>query len=188
MAGCKLQSNITKTSCQYAVAGIKGIYLINYDGANEYTFDKEDKSGFITTIKLTDSAKAYQVDFVDNTASFSDELAQNGNGGKYRTHTLNFTLSEYDYTILNEGNALSLGKFTAVVVDKNNRVVILGRNNGLTATSFNYASGAADADANGWTVVMAGTELEIGPLLKDESVIKTLTGVAASGQSLNIVD
>lgn len=168
---CKLTSNITKESCQYSVAGVRAIYLFNYDSANDYTFGTE---GEIETITLANEAKAYKVDYVNNTASFSDELAENGNGGKYRTHTLNFTLSDYDYTILNQGDALSLGKFTAVVADKSGRVVMLGRTNGLSATSFNYASGAADADANGWTVVMAGTEIEIGRLLKDESVIASV--------------
>lgn len=172
--GCKLTQNITKANCQYAIAGIKAVYLINYDSENDYTFGADDKKDVISAIKLANAAKAYKVDFIDNTASFTDELAQNGNGGKYRTHTLNFTLSEYDYTILNEGDALSLGKFTGVIVDKNNRVIMLGRNNGLSATSFNYASGAADADANGWTVVMAGTEMEIGRLLESEDVIKSV--------------
>ena len=51
---------------------------------------------------------------------------------------------------------------------------MLGRNNGLSATAFNYASGAADADAYGWTVTMAGTEIEMGRLLKDESVISAI--------------
>lgn len=170
--GCKLTSNITKENCNYSVAGIKALYLYNYDSENTYTADPDTAA--ITAITLADSAKAYKVDFVENTASFSDELAVNGNGGKYRTHTANFTLSEYDYNILNQGDALSLGKFTAVVVDKSGRVVVLGRTNGLSATAFNYASGAAEADANGWTVTMAGTEMEIGRLLESESVIKAI--------------
>lgn len=169
--GCKLTSNITKANCQYSVAGVKAVYLFNYDSKNAYTIDTD---GVITGITLTGTEKAYKVDFIQNTASFSDELAQNGNGGKYRTHTLNFTLSEYDYNILNQGDALSLGTFTAVVVDKSGRVVMLGRNNGLNSTAFNYASGAADADANGWTVTMAGTEKEIAPLLTDAKVIETI--------------
>lgn len=170
--GCKLTSNITKENCNYSVAGIKALYLYNYDSENTYTADPDTAA--ITAITLADSAKAYKVDFVENTASFSDELAVNGNGGKYRTHTANFTLSEYDYNILNQGDALSLGKFTAVVVDKSGRVVVLGRTNGLSTTAFNYASGAAEADANGWTVTMAGTEMEIGRLLESESVIKAI--------------
>lgn len=169
--GCKLTANITKENCQYSVAGVKSVYLFNHNSKNAYTIGSD---GAITAITLAGTEKAYKVDFIQNTASFSDELAQNGNGGKYRTHTLNFTLSEYDYNVLNQGDALSLGTFTAVVVDKSGRSVILGRNNGLNATAFNYASGAADADANGWTVTMAGTEKEIGPLLEDASVIEAI--------------
>ncbi|GAB6011910.1 hypothetical protein [Viscerimonas tarda] len=168
--GCKLQANITKENCQYSVAGVKALYLFNYNSANAYQFE----DGAIETITLANEDEAYKIDFVEGSASWSDELAVNGNGGKYRTHTVNFTLSEYNYQLLNQGDALSLGKFTAVVVDKSGRVVVLGRNNGLSATSFNYASGAADADANGWTTVLAGTETEIGKLLKDESVIASI--------------
>lgn len=170
---CKLTSNITKENCNYDVAGVKAVYLYNYDSGNTYT--PANPVGVpITAITLADDAKAYSIAFIENTASWTDEIAVNGNGGKYRTHTLNFTISDYDYQVLNQGDALSLGRFTAVVVDKKGNTVVLGRNNGLTATSFNYASGAADADANGWTVVLAGTEMEIGPKLEDENVIKSI--------------
>ena len=81
--GCKLTSNITKENCNYSVAGIKALYLYNYDSENTYTVDPATEA--ITAITLAGSAKAYKIDFVDNTASFSDELAVNGNGGKYRT-------------------------------------------------------------------------------------------------------
>ena len=174
MAGCKLTSNIKKDYCGYAVAGVKSVYLINHDSDVKYTFGTGDKAQEITAIEMPDVTKAYKVEFVRNTASFSDELAENGNGGKYRTHTVNFSIDQYDYNLLNEGDALSLGKYTAIVVDKSGRTVILGRLNGLSATAFNYASGAAEADAIGWTVTMAGTETEIGPLLESESVIKDI--------------
>lgn len=170
MSNCKLTQNITKKSCAYDVAGVVALYLMNHDRATEYTTEE----GLITAIALPEDEKAYKVDFENNTASFTDELAEGGNGGKFRTHTLNFTIGNLDYKRLNEGDAISLGKFTAVVVDKNGKCFVLGRNNGLSATSFNYESGAADADAKGWVVVMAGTELEIAPFLKDENVVKTI--------------
>ena len=169
--GCKLTANITKENCRYMLAGVKALYLFNYNAANTYEIEEDT----IKTITLPNGEKAYRIDFTDGSASWSDELAVNGNGGKYRTHTVNFTLSEYNHNLLNQGDALSLGKFTAVVVDKSGRTVILGRNNGLSASSFNYASGAADADANGWTTVLAGTEMEIGKLLKDEAVVSSIT-------------
>lgn len=177
MSGCKLKSAITKGNCQYTAAGIRALYLYNYDSSNSYTQATETDA--ITEIKLANDAKAYKVEFIESTASFTDDLAQGGNGGKYRTHTLNFSLDKYDYDLLNEEEALSLGKFTAVVVDKSGRCIVLGRLNGLSANSFNYASGAADADAIGWTVVMAGTELETGRLLESEEVIKAVTEAPA---------
>lgn len=169
--GCKLTSNITKEACQYSVAGVKAIYLINQDAKHGYTIDAD---GAISAITLDGNEKAYKIDFAQNSASFSDELAVNGNGGKYRTHTLNFTLSEYSYNVLNQGDKLSLGTFSAVVVDKSDRAIVLGRLNGMNATAFNYASGAAEADANGWTVTMAGTEKEIARLLTNASVIESV--------------
>lgn len=184
--GCKLTANINKENCQYTVAGVKAIYLINYDAANKYQFKDEGTQTEINTITLAGDAKAYKIEYIDNTASWSDELAVNGNGGKYRTHTLNFTLSNYSYEFLNHDEALSLGKFTAIVVDRSGRAVVIGRHNGLSATAFNYASGAAEADALGWTVTMAGTEIEMGRLLSDESVVSSLVDTT-SAQSVNIV-
>lgn len=172
--GCKLTTNIKKGNCAYSVAGVKSIYLINYGAISDC---KMDADGAIETLALTTGESAYKVEFIENTASFTDDLAVNGNGGKYRTHTVNFTLNEYDYKMLNQGDNLSLGKFIAVIVDKSvngGRAIMLGRNNGLSATAFNYASGAADADANGWTVTMAGTEIEIGRLLKGAALLESL--------------
>jgi len=174
MAGCKLTSNITKDNCVYNVAGIVALYLINYMRGIKYT----ETDGKITAIALDEGVEgdleAFKVDFEKNTASISDDLAEGGNGGKYRTHTVNFTVSNYEYIALNQGDALSLGKFIAVVVDKNGQTFMLGRGNGLDATSFNYASGAADADASGWTVVLAGTEKEIMRPLESESVVTAI--------------
>ena len=173
--GCKLQASITKKNCSYTVAGVKALYLYNYDAATKYEFETEgNEKSAIKTITLAEGEKAFKLDFIEGTASWSDDLAVNGNGGKYRTHTVNFTLNQYDHDLLNQGDALSLGRFVAIVVDKTGRSIVLGRNNGLSATSFNYASGAADADANGWTTVMAGTECEIGKLLSAETVITAI--------------
>lgn len=169
MANCKLTQNISKKFCEYDVAGIAAIYLINH----ERDLGKTDPvTGELT--EFSAEATAYKVDFADNTASFADELAEGGNGAKYRTHTLNFSIGSDGYKALNaEKDALSLGKFIAIVVDKNDNRFMLGRTNGLSATSFNYESGSADADAKGWTVVMAGTEKESAPSI-DKTVFDTI--------------
>lgn len=178
--GCKLTKNLGAKTCNYALAGMRGLYLANYyppvegdaaaEGAIAY---KIGDDGYIEKIALPTGETFYKVDIDDNTASFTDALLAGGNGGKYRQHTINAVLNQYDVDILNEGDALSLGKFIAVVVDKAGRVILLGRSNGLSAPAggFDYNSGAAEADATGWTVILQGTSTEIGKILKDETVV-----------------
>jgi len=180
MSGCKLTKSLDNKACDYAVAGARALYLANFHGAvdgeesvaNAIAY-QADSDGYIDTISLPTGEVFYRVDGADNTISFTDALLAGANGAKYRQHTVNAVLSQYDIDVLNEGDALSLGRFIAVVIDNAGRPVLLGRTGGLTAPAggFDYTSGAAEADATGWTIVLQGNSKEIAPLLKNESVI-----------------
>lgn len=188
MAGCKLTKSLEDKACRYSVAGARALYLANYypptedttatDNVIKYT---RNSDGLITNIALPADEKFYKINGSENTISFSDALLVGGNGGKYRQHTVNAVLNQYDVDVLNEGDALSLGKFIAIVVDKSGRIMVLGRVNGLTAPAggFDYNSGAADADASGWTMIQQGLSNEIAPLVETEDVI---TPIHESGQ------
>lgn len=178
--GCKLTKSLDNKECKYAIAGARALYLANFFGPTEgdtavenaivYTIGTD---GYVDKIVLPTGETFYKIDGADNTISFTDALLAGGNGGKYRQHTVNAVLNQYDIDVLNEGDALSLGRFIAVVIDNAGRPIILGRTSGLTAPAggFDYNSGAAEADATGWTLILQGTSMEIGPILKDESVI-----------------
>lgn len=180
MAGCKLTKSLDNKDCAYAVAGARALYLGNYYGPVEgaaavenaiaYTFDVD---GYIDTIMLPTGETFYKIDGADNTISFTDALLAGANGAKYRQHTVNAIINQYDIDVLNEGDALSLGRFIAIVVDNAGRPILLGRTSGLTAPAggFDYNSGAAEADANGWTLQLQGVSSEIAPILKSEAVI-----------------
>lgn len=181
--GCKLTKSLDNKFCEYAVAGVALMYLANYyppvdgaaavEGSIAYTTDED---GYLSNMTLPTGEKFYKLEGSANTISFSDELLTGGNGGKYRQHTANAVLNQYDVDILNEGDALSLGKFVAVVIDNAGRPIVLGRTSGLSAPAggFNYNSGAAAADATGWTVILQGISMEIGPILKSSALITPL--------------
>ena len=171
MSICRLTNNLEKKDCNYTLSGIRSVYLANFDPAIVYN---KNSDGIITAIELPEGETFYRIDPQNNSASWTDELAINSNGGKYRTHTLNISIAKYDTDLLNQADALSLGKFIAVVVDRTGRIVLLGGTNGLSATSFNYASGAAESDAGGWNGVFAGTASETAPLIENESIIAPL--------------
>jgi hypothetical protein len=179
---CKLTKSLNGKVCEYAVAGASQAWFANWyppitgatsvDGAISYRVDVD---GYIDKITFPGTEEFYEVLSSDNTLSFSDTLLAGGNGGKYRQHTVNAVLNQYDIDVLNEGDALSLGKFIVVVLDNAGRLVLLGRTSGLKAPAggFDYNSGAAEADATGWTLIQQGTSKEIAPLVKDLAVLTT---------------
>lgn len=180
MAGCKLTKSLDSKACEYTIAGVRAVYLANFhepvtgeaavDGAIAY---QTDADGYISKIMLPEGESFYKIEGKDSNTSFTDALLAGGNGGKYRQHTLNTVLDKLDVDVLNEGDALSLGKFVAIVIDNAGRIVILGRTNGLSAPAggFDYNSGTAEADATGWTTIFQGPSTEMGKLLKDATVI-----------------
>lgn len=183
MAGCKLTKSLDNKVCEYAVAGARALFLANHFApvagdapvANAIAY-KFDADGYIEGIYLPAGEHFYEIAGSDNTISFSDTLLAGGNGGKYRQHTANAVLNQYDIDVLNEGDALSLGRFIAVIIDNAGRIIVLGRTGGLSAPAggFDYNSGAAEADAIGWTVMLQGTSTEIAPLVLDPTVITPL--------------
>lgn len=180
---CKLTKSLDNKFCEYAIAGARALYLANFYGMTDGDEVVEDAiayvigtDGYVDKITLPTGEKFYKVQGSDGSISFTDTLLAGGNGGKYRQHTVNAVLNQYDIDVLNEGDALSLGRFVAVVIKNDGKAVILGRTSGLTAPAggFDYNSGAAEADATGWTIILQGTSMEIAPILKDESVITSI--------------
>lgn len=179
MSVCKLTQNLGNKKCAYALSGVSEAYLANYyppvdgtaavDGAIAY---KLDADGNIESIFLPTGESFFKIEGAENTTSYADALLVNGNGGKYRQHTLN-TVIEEDADVNKEGNAISLGRFIAVVVSKSGTIKVLGRTGGLSAPAggFDFASGAAEADATGWTTILQGASTEIAPTVASMSAI-----------------
>lgn len=180
MASCKITKSLNNRVCEYSVAGASRDYIANWyppvEGEAAVTNAiayKYDTDGYIEKITLPTGETFYEIAASDNTLSFADTLLVGGNGGKYRQQTVNAVLNQYDIDVLNEGDALSLGRFIHVIVDKAGKARVLGRTGGLSAPAggFDYNSGAAEADAIGWTLIHQGTSIEIAPILKDLSAI-----------------
>lgn len=166
MANCLINKSIMK-SCDYNIAGIERLYIANYDRKNTYT---QDTDGYITDITLANTGKFFEIEFVEETAYFQDDLVVS-NGNRHRNITLQVIVGKNTIDYLEQVEPLDLGKFVVVMVDKAGVCNLLGRLNGLTAASHNYASGTASGDANGWTLNLVGVQPEKHLLLSDEDVV-----------------
>lgn len=169
MANCLINKSIMK-SCDYNIAGIERLYIANYDRKHTYT---QDTDGYITEITLANSGKFFEIEFIEETAYFQDDLVVS-NGNRHRNITLQVVVGKNTIDYLEQVEPLDLDKFIVVMVDKAGKCNLLGRLNGLTAASHNYASGTASGDANGWTLQLTGVQPEKHLLLENEEVVASL--------------
>lgn len=177
---CKLTKGLDNKLCKYALAGVSEAYLANWfppvDGdasVEDMIAYKYDADGNLEGVFLPNGESFYRIVGAANSTSYGDVLLEGGNGTKYRQHTLNTIIEQNDLDIITEGDAISLGRFIAVVIDKSGMIKVLGRTGGLIAPAggFDYNSGAAEADATGWTTILQGSSTEIAPIVKDKTVI-----------------
>ena len=175
MALCKVTANIGDKECAYALSGVQNIMIANWypakfgtttspgSTANQIYYRTEaSPSTRIIKAYLPPGESFYPVALADDSGSFSDTLLAGANGNKYRQHTVNALLSNVQPDVLMQGDALSLGRFIAVAV-RDGVPYLLGRTSGLTAPpgGFDFNSGAAPADANGWTLILQGVSASL---------------------------
>lgn len=133
-------------------------YVVNTDGE-------------IADIILPDGESFFAIESAGETISATDALQVAG--GKYRLHTVNATINSLDREVITEMDALSLGRFVAVVVGNDGTPRIYGRLNGLTAPAdgVNDNTGAATGDTSGVTLILQGAQTESLKLLASEAII-----------------
>ena len=189
MAVCVLANDMTKSSgCGYSLPQIVELYLANYSDVTAYT--KAAPSGGsgveITAITMRNTAesgdpvyaKFYKIEPAVNSASWSDNLGVGGSGNKYRIQTIGFTTSKpFDAEMVNNQDALSLGKYVAVAKMLDGSYIGIGFAGGLEAQADGVnTSGSGDATAESGTVVsLTGNSVESAMPLS-ATAIKTVIG------------
>ena len=161
MALCSLNKDLLRTtSCGYSLPEVKDIYLANYaDVTNSETGNTvDDGCAEVSAITLASGATFYHIEPAKNSVEFTDEVVVEDNGNKYRTHTLTFNVSgQYDSCMRDALDALSLGRYFAVVVTADGQWLALGRKTGLEAETATLSGGG---DTNGIAVTLSANVTE----------------------------
>lgn len=176
---CNLTKNILKAnSCEYTLNEIKDIYLIDYNSISGNGADYSCESGVtISAITPTSGAKFAHIEVAKNSATYTDELVVQDSGAKYRTHTLTFGLpGSYDKDKVCSVDALSLGRFIAVVRTASGQYLELGRNAGLEASE---GSITGSSDNNSITITLTANTAETAYPLGETAVTELLSNVLA---------
>ena len=171
MAVCVLSKDLRRAdTCGYSLNEVAKIYLANFEDVTSTTVGECTGGGVqVTAITMAQGKKWYEVNPAKNSASFSDALVAEDNGAKYRTHTLNFSFNgAFDCEMPDVIDALSLGKFIAVIQYADGSWIMLGRVMGLEADSDGANFGGEDTA--GITVVLSGNQAESALPLSDAAV------------------
>ena len=148
------------------------MYFGNRSEIASYT-DTTPDDGEINAIVMDLTFTFFAVEFERNTGVSTQELQVNA-GQKSVLHTVTFTLGKKDDATIAELKNLSLSDIVIVAEDNTGHRVILGRNNGLTASVLSDTSGTAEADFNGLTFTYTGTETEFAQVLDPAFDITTI--------------
>lgn len=172
MANCLLKSDIlTSNTCGYTLKKVIDVYLANFSEVSGSTIGNENGGTEVKTITMAAGGRFYKIDVAEDSASFTDELVVGANGGKYRNHTITFSVGgNYDASMADTLDALSLGKYLAVAHLADDSYILLGRIAGVTASVANLQGSATADGESGITVTLNGNAVEVALPLSDEAV------------------
>lgn len=170
---CVLNRDLLRTSsCGYSLPEVKDIYLANFIDVSSSTGTTSGDCQQVTAITLASGASFYHIEPAKNSVTFTDELVVEDNGNKYRTHTLTFNIAgKYDECMSEALDALSLGRYFAVVATADGEYLALGRLTGLEASAATLSGGG---DTNGISVTLTANVTESAMVLSEAAVNKVL--------------
>ena len=182
MAICKLNRNLDRsTVCMYSLNEISKIYLANFEDVLDAALGgcTGGTGQMVTAITMasgdTGEAKWYQITPAKGSGSYSDTLVANDNGSKYRVHNVGFSFNgAYDCDMPDVVDALSLGKFIAVVVNAAGEYIMLGRVMGLEADTDGANIGGEGNESAGLTVALTGNQAEASLPLSAAAIEKVV--------------
>lgn len=162
---CKVTAGLLK-DCNFFVGSAKRIWIANMSelsgGSGTVAITDANADGILDTISMSGSAKFYEFEFEKNSGFFTNELAING-VQKSVKHGVGWQLAKLDVNVIAQAQNLALGTFVAIVETRSGVKVVLGRNNGLVASTAGLSSGVQETDFGGLTVVLDNLQLEYAP-------------------------
>lgn len=176
MAVCLLNQDVLKSNfCGYSLGAFNRVYLANYEEVSATVINTENGQE-VTGITMSDGKEWYKIDIAKNSGSWTDELIVTDAGAKYRTQTINFNIiAAYNKNMADVVDALSLGKYIAVIEKNDGTNVMLGRLAGLEASVATVGGSEDDSVVNGLQVTLTCNTAEVALPVSDNAM-KTVKG------------
>lgn len=154
---CALTSSFA-LGCKDSVGGVKEVYLIEFENVTSYTPGVTTNTFSTITKAAGKSFRKYEQ--IRETSSFTQTFNDNiVNGTSYVTQELELYLPKLATTTRNEVLLLAQNRLVIVVVDRNGKAWIMGKENGADRNGGTAATGTAMADRNGYVIKFQAMEV-----------------------------
>lgn len=155
--------NLTRSraeACKDTVAGIKKIYFADFGTLGTITsVDDEITDMTGTTVGAVDNSLTLFTYEVKGNNSFETTInASRENGTVFYEQVLNITLKKLTKEDHKELKLLSAGRPHVFVVDQNDNVFLMGKENGADVTAGTVSTGNALGDFNGYNLTFTAME------------------------------
>lgn len=177
MAVCTLGQDVLRSNvCGYSLGAISRIYLANYEDVSATTIDTTSGQS-VTGITMVSGKTFYVIEPAKNSANWSDTLVVNENGSKYRQHQVVFNIvGAYSPELADVVDALSLGKYVAVLEKNDGQAVMLGRTAGVEAEAVVLGGSDDNSVVNGIQVTLNANTAEVALPLSDAAMAVVKNG------------
>ena len=136
--------------CSTSKGGIREIYIADWQ---KDLFTVGDSAGTVTALKSDTQWFKYYIK--RNTSSFTSTATIDlANGVNYVSTELNLVFTKMETSKRVEMSALLLNDVAVLVIDANNKVWCLGKDNPVNASAGTAESGTAATDGNKYTLTL----------------------------------
>lgn len=140
--------------CKDTVGGLKNVYFINYDTADDFAESVDDT---IASTEFTGTT-AYQYALKGTSSLTQNITSSRENGTTFFEQVLELTLPKLSTADNKEIKLLAFGRPRIVVEDYNGNFFVVGREHGADVTGGTVVTGAAMGDLSGYTLTFTGME------------------------------
>lgn len=164
---CELTQGYT-IDCRDNVGGIKTVYvteLVNVESVTE-------ASGVATAISMAGGKIFFTYEMVKETATASEKPTTNdANGTVFYDQSVDMQIRKQQASMRNEVVNLAKNRLAFIILDRNGKYWLYGKNNGLEMQTSENAFGTAMGDFNGYKLKFMGKE--------ESAAIEVSSGVIA---------
>lgn len=159
--------------CGNGIGGIKEVYISTYGGQFSGTPEYDDTTGYVKNFVYQPKFKTYK--FRKATGSLTSTLNVDDTAGtNYVQSDLVLQFNKYsDAAVRLEIQALSISNLYVIVKTNDNKYILLGADNPVTATAGTGQTGQAYADGSFYSITLTDISLNY-PYFIEESDVKKI--------------